>query len=434
MNHLWLYIAPEDFETEWLQCQQEGLDVSSIDLPNDPSALSQSEARDYLELLRHAPPIKEFPYVEPNSLEEIKSERPADRFTRSTHVEDLEDRIEGAWYGRCAGCLLGKPVEGWHRSRISGYLKETGRWPLEYYFSCEADEEIRKRFEVYRRGPFIENIDRMPEDDDLNYTTVGLAVLEKHGRKFTSDDVAQIWMDRIPILRTCTAERVAYRNLCNGLAPPESGARNNPYREWIGAQIRADMWGYVNAGDPETAAEFAWRDARVSHVKNGMYGEMWIAAMIAAAFVEPNVANVIKAGLGEIPSKSRLAEAINKQLANRQSMNSYEDAIADIHSRWNEKRAHDWCHTISNAEVVAMALLWGEKDFQNSICMAVEAGFDTDCNGATVGSIIGAMQGRFFLPERWLKPFGDTLETGVQGFHKVSIKKMAERTLRQAKT
>ncbi len=32
--------------------------------------------------------------------------------------------------------------------------------------------------------------------------------------------------------------------------PPETALIRNPYREWIGAQIRADLWGWVSPAQP----------------------------------------------------------------------------------------------------------------------------------------------------------------------------------------
>jgi ADP-ribosylglycohydrolase len=53
--------------------------------------------------------------------------------------------------------------------------------------------------------------------------------------------------------------------------------------------------------------------------------------------------------------------------------------------------------------------------------MSVEAGFDTDCNGATVGSILGMANGIESIPEYWTKPINDTLHTSIFGVDTVRI-------------
>lgn len=160
----------------------------------------------------------------------------------------------------------------------------------------------------------------------------------------------------------CTAERVAYRNGANGLLPPETATTCNPYREWIGAQIRADFFGYACPGQPEKAAALAFRDAAISHVKNGIYGEMWIAAMLAEAAITDDLFQVLKAGLGQIPSSCRLQEDIQRVICWKQEGISLEEATLRIHQQWKETNGHHWCHTNSNAMIVVMALLWGDMD------------------------------------------------------------------------
>jgi ADP-ribosylglycohydrolase len=440
MKHIWLYLSKTDLQTERLQCVQEGKElepeeeefarVEVLDLEN---LADQPAAQALLDRTAALPVRADFPYHEPSDLEGIRATRPATRVELpSLRLSDgeLRDKAYGAWLGRVAGCLLGKPVEGWRRPAMWGYLKETGRFPLSGYFSLDAPAEVREKYGVRSNRCFIENVEFMPEDDDTNYTTTGLAIMKRRGPGFTPLDVANFWLAEIPLLHTCTAERVAYRNLSLLIPPPASAAVRNPYREWIGAQIRADFWGYAAPGNPELAAEFAWRDACISHVKNGIYGEMWAAAMIAAAFVTDDLDAIIEAGLAQIPERCRLAEDVRSVVQWRRDGLSYDAAGERIHEKWDENRAHDWCHAISNAMVVVLGLLWGEKRFGDTLTRAVQACFDTDCNGATAGSVIGILHGAAEIPRHWTAPFNDTMETGVTGFHRVRLSEMAEETVR----
>lgn len=443
MHIPWVTYSPGDLEIEKTQALQEGKDLSGL-LPrfeelaagDHASPQWQAEARALMDVVQGLPTVPDYPFDEPSDLEGIRSRRRSGPLMGPMPRDDsvLLDRLHGAWLGRCCGCLLGKPVEGWRRDRMHGYLRDLGRYPLDRYFSAAVSVEVRERYQLEARGGcFIENVACMPEDDDTNYTVTGIAVVRSKGHGFTPEDVAEFWLGNIPLLHVCTAERVAYRNLVNLVAPPRSASLQNPYREWIGAQIRADGWAYLAPGNPELAAEYAWRDATVSHVKNGIYGEMWAAAMIAAAFRTDDPLEAILAGLAQVPGRSRLVDALDRVISWRVDGADYETALARIHAEWNEHEAHDWCHTISNAMVVALGLLWGEGDFARSICMAVNACFDTDCNGATVGSVMGALLGRSRLPEEWTRPINDTLETGVAGYHRVSLTEMAQMTLELAK-
>ena len=438
MRHIWLYLTNGDIEIERRQCEEEGKDLSGLEeefakvLSLDLEDMSnQPQAQALIDKTAAAPMRADYAYVEPSDLEGIRAESPQERSPLPTlATATLEDRVYGAWTGRCVGCLLGKPVEGWKRPRMWGYLKDTNRWPLSDYFRYDvASPEIRDRYDLQAGGAFADFVDYMPEDDDTNYTVTGLAIMKRHGPNFTPEDVANFWLSDIPLLHTCTAERVAYRNLALLIPPPASASHRNPYREWIGAQIRADFWGYAAPGRPELAAEFAWRDACISHVKNGIYGEMWAAAMVSAAFVTADVAALPLLALQYIPTRSRLAEAVRRVVSWYQEGVPYDDTVDRIHAQWDENFGHDWCHTISNAMVVTAALLYGQGDFARSICRAVQACFDTDCNGATVGSILGACLGRSALPNRWVDKIHDTLYTGVAGYHVVQLPDLTRDTL-----
>ena len=380
-----------------------------------------------------------FAYDEPSDLDGIRAARPASapRAVWTGTEADWGERLHGGLLGRVCGCMLGKPVEGWNRASIQATAEVTGNWPLTDYLRhpTEAEDEALDRIgPKHRISPdkwwlkslLRDDIHGMVEDDDTNYTTIGFAIVRGYGKDFTALDVANYWLGNVPILHTCTAERAAYRNVVGNVLPPQSASRRNPYREWIGAQIRADYFGYANPGDPERAAEWAWRDASFTHTRNGIYGEMWVAAMLAAAYVETDWTAIIRAGLDQIPARCRLREDVEKVISAHAEGASYESVVNLLHQQWEEAHHHDWCHTDSNAQVVAVGLLYGEDDYEKTITRAVMPGFDTDCNGATCGSLWGVKHGVSALPPKWIAPLEDTIRTGVAGYHQTAISRLAQ--------
>lgn len=432
-------LKASDLDVEWQQCLDEGRKIESlaeefgrVKSMELASPGGQAAARALLDRCGTLPMKADFAFVEPSELQAIRRECQAGPAwpTLTLAPENLPDKVFGGWAGRCAGCLLGKPVEGWSCRRLREFLENTGQWPLTAYLEAPEDDTLLEKFQIPAGAPFIDRVGQMPEDDDLNYTVLALELMTEHETDFTPDDVACNWLRRLPVLRTFTAERVALRNFCNGLAPPRSATVRNPYREWIGAQIRADFYGYASPGMPRQGADLAWRDACTSHVRNGIYGSMWVAAMVAGAFVVSDVTAIVEIGLAHVPQHSRLSRHLRQVLAWYREGLDADYAVERIHRMWNEEKGHHWCHTISNAMIVATGLLWGELDFGRSVCLAVGAGFDTDCNGATVGSILGVVLGAGQLPPEWVKPLNGKLTTGVVGYPEVHLGELVEATLK----
>lgn len=368
-------------------------------------------------------------YEEPSALDDIIAAAPeAPAIASAPGREELYDRVLAAWLGRCAGCNLGKPVEGygWNRAKLRDYLDEANAYPLADYLPVL--DPMPERFTlnpcwtVATRG----RVAAMARDDDLDYTMLGLKILERYGPGYTSADVGSEWLRGMPYETVYTAERVAYGNLVTGLLPPETARYRNPYREWIGAMIRADIFGYVSPGDPAGAARLAYQDAALSHTANGIYGEMWAAALIAASFTSSGAREAIEQAMLVVPARSRLSASLRATISAHDAGRSWDQAMDSMQRRLD---GYHWVHTINNAEAVAAALLWGDGDFSRTIGLAVEAGLDTDCDGATAGSVFGALHGTRAIPHHWTGPLRDTMHSALLGFDGAAITSLARRTV-----
>lgn len=342
-------------------------------------------------------------------------------------ADHVADRVHGAWLGRCVANTMGKPVEGLTRSEVRIYLEAVGQWPQTGYLPL-LDELPPGVSHLHESAPFATagNFEDVPRDDDLDWTILALTLVEEHGNALTTADVAAAWLDRLPFTQTFTAERAAYRNLVRGVAPLEAATVDNPYREWIGALIRADLHGMVRPGAPAAAARAALVDARLSHVGNGIYGETWAAALVASALVASSPLEAVQRANAAVPSGSRLREALDALLALRATGASANDALDWVDQHLGH---YNWVHTINNAALITIGLLWGES-FLSAVTLTISGGRDTDSSAATVGSVWGALHGSGAIPAELVGTTHVRVRSAVSNMDRVSIAELAARTTR----
>ncbi len=353
---------------------------------------------------------------EPSTLEETRKLRPRGprRLDMALSDSRLEDKILGAWLGRAAGCTLGIPPEGLTRAAIRNACKASGeKYPLKDYWKLDPkmlDPEWNHYNSTPRKEFFKGRLGFAGSDDDLAYTLIGLLILEEYGPDFSSEDVGEAWKKYLTI--ACTAEEVALKNLREGIGVDRCGVKDNPFRDWIGADIRSDPWGYAAPGWLEKAAEFAHRDSWISHRSAGIHGAMLYSAAIAAAFVVDDPLEAIQLGLTEIPRGCRVAKTVKQTLGWCHKDRCWDrtmDRIEKQYARMN------MAHTLNNLAITVAGLFHGEKNFEKTITLTVMGGVDTDCNAATAGSLLGAILGAKRLPKKWIAPLGNRVETYLKG-------------------
>ena len=367
--------------------------------------------------------------AEPDDLPSILALRPpGSRRIWSSASDDFRDRIEGAISGRFAGCVLGSIVAGWEVDKMERWAAYLGDAfpPTDYWSEAERPQDLK--YSTSQRDRFTRSkMDGVPTDDDIIYTQLGLLILEDYGVDFSVDDVGAALMKYLSDAKT--AEGVALRNLHAGVPPAEAAVVDNPCLNWIGADIRSDPWGYAAPGWPEKAAEFAFRDAYVSHRRNGIYAAMYFSAAIAAAFAVNDPVEALQIGLEEIPADSITAREIRWALEMAPSVSGYKDAAALVAERYNGL----WkSHSFQNNAMTIWGLAVGGDDYTKVIGETVAMGQDNDCTAATAGSIFGAVYGKSAIPDHWTRNSNNIFYTYLKGRSPFTIDDIIDRFVAQA--
>lgn len=310
---------------------------------------------------------------------------------------DYEERVYAGWLGKCIGVRFGAPLESWTYREIKDNLGD-----VERYLPMPPGKIFKP-------------------DDDTAGPLVLIRALEDYGPEVTAEQMGETVLNYIADQRGTfwwggygvSTEHTAYANLAAGIKAPLSGSaalNGTTVAEQIGGQIFSDIWGLVAPNDPALAARYAAKAASVSHDGNAIYGGMFIAALVSAAFGEAHPERLIEAGLAVIPGDSEYTRVTRAVIDfYRQNPYDWRAAYAFINEHFGYHRYPGVVHIIPNAGIIIMALLYGQGDFSRTIQIANMGGWDTDCNVGNVGAIMGVAVGLAGIPWSWREPMNDIL-------------------------
>lgn len=367
-------------------------------------------------LIQAAEPNQE----EPETLEEIRAQRPQGEHRLCGSLPlDYQERWYGSFLGRGAGCTLGAALEFCEVDEMEKWAAYCGdSYPLQDYWS-RVKLPFENRYIIGQRQDLTRgHFGAIPVDDDTAYTLIGLLTLEEYGPSFTREQMLRVWEKRIPLTGKNGSygiywgERQMMKNRLEGAPPEQAGFSFNPNVQSVAAWTRADTWGYVAPGWPEKAAELAFQDASSNHRRNGVYGEMFMAAAISAAFVVEDPVEALRIALREIPSNCMFAQGVQWALEVGPELKGYKEAAQLVRRRYKGMFKG---HAINNALFVVLGILLGKRDFTKVIGETVAMGFDNDCTGATAGSIVGAVIGKSGIPAHWYEPFQNRMQCYLKG-------------------
>lgn len=287
--------------------------------------------------------------------------------------EQFKDKVYGCWMGKNIGGTLGGPWEG--RKYVLGLT-------------------------FYEPVP-----DKAVPNDDLDLQLVWLKMLEDEGLDPSVRTFAEYW-NKYAARYPWNEYGFFMRNFTRGLRPPIAGCFENYFVDEMGSPIRSEIWACLHPGDPQAAARLAWKDSAVDHAGGeGTYGEMFWAALQSAAFVEKDPMTLIQIGLNMIPLSSHIARSIREAVWCHQNGLTWGEAREKIATRFGHLQP---CNAIPNHGFTIIGWLYGQ-DFGDRLCKAVNCGFDTDCTGATLGALLGILEGRQGIPPKWSAVIGEQI-------------------------
>lgn len=310
-------------------------------------------------------------------------------------IKTYRDKVKACFLGKNIGGTMGAPFEG-----------KRGIIDVDYY-----THDLSKGV--------------LP-NDDLDLQLVWLAAAQRYGKALNADILAEYWLGYI--VADWSEYGVAKNNMRAGLPVGIANRYHNRHKDSCGCFIRSEIWACLAPGRPEIAVKYAYEDGVIDHADDGLYGEIFCAAVESAAFAESNIRKLVDIGLSYIPSDSGIALGIKAAIESYEKGLTWKEAYKKIMQTVpggfglylgqyvGEKDDEIPEGTLgydapSNVAIAVMSVLYAEGDFSKAVCIATGCCEDSDCTAGTAGALMGIIGGCVSIDEKWLVPIGDEIKT-----------------------
>lgn len=304
---------------------------------------------------------------------------------------EYKDKVNACWLGKNIGGTLGAPIEC-----------RRGLFEVDYYL-----HDITKGV--------------LP-NDDLDLQLVWLNAAEKYGTNVNANILADYWL--MSVTPEWSEYGVGKSNLRYGIRPPASGKYHNQFSQSCGCFIRSEIWACLAPGRPDIAVKYAYEDAVVDHSDEGVYAELFCAAVQSAAFEESDTNKLIDIGLSYLPKDCAIAGVValvrqcyangdTWQTARKKVLCQFPATFGLAIGPVEEgiPAGEVGYDAPSNIGIIIIGWLYGEGDFSKSICIAAACGEDADCTAGTLAATLGIIMGTDAIDQKWKDPIGDEIKT-----------------------
>jgi hypothetical protein len=284
-------------------------------------------------------------------------------------AELIVDKIRGGLLGQILGNLNGFQYEGKFNDEPGNVLTYTPALP-----------------------------DGARTDDDTDFEWVYIYEMQKKRNAFfTPDDITDVWKERMN-RGVYNANAYARHLMDMGIKPPVTGfIVFNPWAGFnVSGQFLSETFGLIAPAMPQTAAKIGLNYTTVAIDNEPAQTTQLFTTMIATAFFESDIHKILDAGMAALDKKSiivKITEDVKKwHVQYPEDWRTTRRLLKEKYSSAEGGLRDGNGHELNTGAIIA-ALLYGNGNFEKTLLLSFNLGWDADCNAATVGTIIGVIKG-----------------------------------------